>query len=205
MLKNIVAKTSLFSIPLLFVLLTGCARSPQPNFYMLTSQTQPVLTNQALNEKLGIRVAVGVSIPAYLDRPQILLRHDNNVSVQSVDSDQWGEPLADGVTRILCDQLSASLTQGIAFPLRSTFPANWRLTVEILRLDGALGNEAILEALWTLAPENDTPEHIVASGRFADHINVGSTFADLAQAESTLLSRFGEQLASIVKTQTRKK
>ena len=54
----------------------GCSlgRSPRPDFYMLSSPVENVV--QSGKEKIsGPRVAIGpVSIPGYLDRPQLFLR-----------------------------------------------------------------------------------------------------------------------------------
>lgn len=62
----------------------GCSlgRSPRPDFYMLSSPVENVV--QSGKEKIsGPRVAIGpVSIPGYLDRPQLFLRDGNDVKVE---------------------------------------------------------------------------------------------------------------------------
>ena len=62
----------------------GCSlgRSPRPDFYMLSSPVENVV--QSGKEKIsGPRVAIGpVSIPGYLDRPQLFLRDGNDVKAE---------------------------------------------------------------------------------------------------------------------------
>lgn len=194
----------------LLLALAGCGRSPATRFYLLSPLMQvaeapltsvPAATF-ATDAETGPRVAVLTSIAAYLDRPQLVVREGNGVDVRLVDSHQWGEPLADGVTRVLCNRLSAALApeRGLVFPLRADLPAEWRISVEITRLDGAPDGEATLEALWSLSPVRNTAEPTVASGHFVSRIPVGSDLTALASAESVLLIRLGEALATELKT-----
>ncbi|MFR0875433.1 MAG: membrane integrity-associated transporter subunit PqiC [Bilophila wadsworthia] len=81
----------------------GCSlgRSPRPDFYMLSSPVENVV--QSGKEKIsGPRVAIGpVSIPGYLDRPQLFLRDGNDVKVELAEFNHWSEPFGEGVTRAL--------------------------------------------------------------------------------------------------------
>lgn len=202
------------SLAMLLLALTGCGRSPVTRFYLL-SPLMPVVdapltsvpaATFSMDTKTGPRVAVLTSIAAYLDRPQLVVRDGNGVDVRLGDYHQWSEPLADGVTRLLCDRLSAALAPagGLAFPLRAALPAEWRISVEITRLDGAPDREATLEAVWTLGPAQNTTEAAAASGHFVSRIPVGSDMAALAAAESILLIRLGETLATELKNISRR-
>lgn len=132
----------------------GCSlgRSPRPDFYMLSSPVENVV--QSGKEKIsGPRVAIGpVSIPGYLDRPQLFLRDGNDVKVELAEFNHWSEPFGEGVTRVLCDAVSASLTprKGLASPMRSQQPFLWRIAVDIARFDGAPNGSVILDAGWSL-------------------------------------------------------
>ena len=145
----------------------GCSlgRSPRPDFYMLSSPVENVV--QSGKEKIsGPRVAIGpVSIPGYLDRPQLFLRDGNDVKVELAEFNHWSEPFGEGVTRVLCDAVSASLTprKGLASPMRSQQPFQWRIAVDIARFDGAPNGSVILDAGWSLV--NESGEEL-KSGRF---------------------------------------
>lgn len=192
--------------------LAGCGRSPSTNFYMF-SPLAPVAAPLSSSDRAssavagveaGPQVAVIVGIPAYLDRPQMVVRGDNGVSVRLGDYHQWSEPVGDGVTRVLCDRLCAALApvRGLAFPLRSALPADWRISVDIARLDGSPGGEATIEALWTLGPAQGAAE--TAAGRFVSRIPVGNDMAALAEAESILIVRLAETLAAELADVTRR-
>ena len=89
----------------------GCSlgRSPRPDFYMLSSPVENVVLSG--KEKIsGPRVAIGpVSIPGYLDRPQLFLRDGNDVKVELAEFNHWSEPFGEGVTRVLCDAAMPTL------------------------------------------------------------------------------------------------
>ena len=68
-------------------LLTACA-TPQTNFYTLESQSQrPVVMSTAIAKKRLIGIGP-LSLPALLDRRQIVTRAENN-SLQMAEFDQW--------------------------------------------------------------------------------------------------------------------
>lgn len=185
--------------------LMGCARSPATQFYMLFSPgTAPEMKPYASVSDFrtaGPRVAVFITVPAYLDRPQMVIRRGNNVDVQIEAYHEWSEPMADGVTRVLCEGLSASLASrgGAVFPLRSAMPADWRISVDVTRLDGAPGGEAVLDALWSLSSARDSPDTPVASGRFVSCMEAGNDMNALVAAQSILLARFAQALADELK------
>ena len=181
------------------VALGGCSlgRSPRPQFYMLTSPAESTLLPG--QERLtGPRVAIGpVSIPGYLDRPQLFLRTGNDVQVELAEFNQWSEPVAEGVTRVLCDAVSASLAprKGMAFPMRSPQPVQARIAVDIARFDGAPNGTVMLDAGWSLV--SDQGEEL-RSGRFVQQASAGPDINTLVRAQSALLAQFGAELGRMI-------
>lgn len=190
-------------MPLFFLIVLlavgGCSlgRSPRSSFYMLTSPAETTVPAERF-AVTGPRVAVGpVSVPGYLDRPELFLRKGNSTNVELTEFHQWSEPITDGVTRVLCDAISASLAarKGLAFPLRSPLHPQWRISIDITRLDGSLKGEVLLDAGWILADEQGTE---VRSGRFVRRAPAGETITTLVQAQSALLAELGATLGRII-------
>lgn len=177
---------------------SGClGRSPRPHFYMLASPAENAVT-PGTEAVRGPRVAIGpVSIPGYLDRPQIFLREGNDVTVKLAEFNQWSEPVKEGVTRVLCDAVSASLLprRGLAVPLRSSQAFQWRLAVDIARFDGAPDGEVLLDAGWLLVNEQG---EAVRSGRFVQRAAAGPDIASMVRAHSALLAQFGAELGRMI-------
>ena len=193
-------KTTALFLLCLALLIGGCSslgRSPRPDFYMLSSPAEAHIPHER-NITTGPRVAVGpVTIPGYLDRPQLFVREGNSVNVRLEEFNQWSEPLGDGITRVLCDAATMRLASrnGTAFPLRAALQPQWRISVDIARLDGAPGEDVILDAGWSL---NDEQGNIVRSGRFTRRIPAGDDLSSMVEAGSTLLARVGAELGAMI-------
>lgn len=181
-------------------LLGGCAlgRSPRPNFYMLSSPAENAI-QPGQSRITGPRIAVGpVTIPGYLDRPQLFLRTGNDVQVELAEFNHWSEPLAEGVTRVLCDAVTASLApqNGMAFPMRSTQSVDRSISVDITRFDGAPNGIVTLDAGWSLL---DAHGGEIRTGRFIRQASAGPDINSMVRAQSELLASFGAELGKMVK------
>ena len=186
-----------FLIAICGLMLAGCAFRPsaETRFYVLVSSPR---SDGGSTEVSGPRVSVGpVTIPGYLDRGQLFFREGGSAEGHLAEFEQWGEPVASGVARVLCDALSGSpaLRHGLAFPMISPMNPDWRVSVDVLRLDGVPGGKAVLDAGWTLATPNG---EIVRQGRFTDSQASGPAVADLVKAQSLLLERLGKVLSEAV-------
>lgn len=175
----------------------GCFRSPRPDFYMLASPAENA-AKPGTEAVRGPRVAIGpVAVPGYLDRPQIFLREGNDVNVKLSEFNHWSEPVKQGIARVLCDAVTASLLprQGLAVPLRASQHPQWRIAVDIARFDGAPNGEVVLDAGWVLLNEHGDA---VRSGRFVRRASAGPDIASMVQAQSNLLALFGADLGAII-------
>ena len=106
----------------------------------------------------------------------------------------WSEPFGEGVTRVLCDAVSASLTprKGLASPMRSQQLFLWRIAVDIARFDGTPNGSVILDAGWSLV--NESGEESVADVFAQDAPFAGPDIPSMVQAQSVLLAQFGAVL-----------
>ena len=86
----------LLATALVLPLLIGCSTSKPTRLYVLSAQT----TRPAAVSSQGVPIVIGpVTLPKYLDRPQVITRVAGNSLAQG-DLDQWGGDLADNVTQI---------------------------------------------------------------------------------------------------------
>jgi uncharacterized lipoprotein YmbA len=84
--------------------ITGCfGGGAQTRFYVLAPLAGPVAT--AANGR-SVTIGVGpVRLPGYVDRGPLVTRRGAE-EIDVADLDRWGEPLADGVPRIIADTLA---------------------------------------------------------------------------------------------------
>lgn len=147
----------------------------------------------------GPRIGIlPVAIPAYLNRPQIVLREGENVGLRLEEYDRWGEDVSNGIARVLGASISTQLAdmRGIAIPLRTGAPVDLRLLVEVRRFEGAPGYTTTLEALWSIQEKGK----VVAEGVFLEKMPSGADIASMVISQSALLDALGREVAGVVRT-----
>src|SRR5262245_54561997 len=89
----------------LFVL-SGCLGSTPPTqFYLVPSLTGDTAPPVSAGQR-DLTLAVGpVTVPPYLDRPQIVTR-TSRAKLGLADFDHWAGPLADTIARVLSEDLA---------------------------------------------------------------------------------------------------
>ncbi len=128
---------------------SGCVSvSPPPTSYLLSVAAPPPPAAIA-----PVVVGVGpISIPAYLDRSSIVVRTGDGGEVGLSGEHRWAELLRDGIPRTLAGNVSAMIpTDAVpVFPWRTPWTVQYRVSVDILRFDGAVGGSVVLDARWRL-------------------------------------------------------
>ena len=186
----------LLSVPMLT--LTGCAsRSPEPRYYLLTGpEEKPAGTSEKANRLvLGLET---LEIADYLDRPQIAVRETDG-RIRFSDGQRWASGFRASASRILRTTLSESLDTNLIlkYPWRKSAGVDYRLQVDLERLDGKPGDTARLLASWWLFDEASGNLLVARETRLETPVN-GPEMGDLIRAESALLVELGETIALAV-------
>lgn len=176
-------------------MIAACASSSPPRFYTLSSTTAPAAIPQTCYS-----VSVGpVSLPAVVDRPQIVVRKGpNQVSIDEFD--RWASPLKNEVTQVIVANLVAMLgtTQVTIFPQATAADASYRVVIDILRFDSEPGSAATLDALWKI---RSAKEGLMRQGRTTlTEPTQGGDHAALAAAHSRALGQMSAEIAGMIRT-----
>ena len=146
--------TSLLAVVLMAATLAACGSGPSApgRFYVLASP--PDLAPKKSQAAAGKTLAVGVGpvqLPPHLDRTQIVTQASVH-RLDLKDFDQWAEPLKDGFTRVLAQNLSRLLDTDrvFRFPWRRPITVQVQVTVEVLRFDTDAAGESVLSARWNI-------------------------------------------------------
>jgi uncharacterized lipoprotein YmbA len=110
-----------------------------------------------------------VSLAGYLDRPQIVTRPAAD-KIDLSEFDQWGEPLRDGISRVLAEDLSRQLPSAkiSIFPWRGLEAVRYQLIVDVTRFDGPAAGETALEARWRVLDAASGKEVAAKTSRLAE-------------------------------------
>lgn len=127
--------------------LAACSGSPTPRLYVLSPLADPPAA--AGQGQTGVGVGP-VTLAPHLDRPQIVSRRGSEIHLGELD--RWAEPLADGVARVLAQNLERHLGTDRLWlhPWPPSTPVDVQVAVEIRRFDDAGDGAARLSARWTL-------------------------------------------------------
>jgi uncharacterized protein len=174
---------------------TGCFGSKPTRFYMLSTVEPAAGTSVASGG--GVRViAVGpVSIPDYVDRPQIVLRESAN-QVQIASFDNWAGALSDMIDRVLLEDLSAQLPNDhvVAFPQGGAAVFDYRVAVQLSRFDVSTAGEAVVTASWRVWDRLGTKTRLTTSATTRAE-SAGATYQDRVAALSRALADLATEIA----------
>jgi hypothetical protein len=202
-MKRFLLRPKHLAIMILWPALAGCLGGPSAptNFYMLSALSATTAGTSAASAEGRIRIGlVTVVVPEYLNRNEIVVNLDNTV-YQLAEFNQWAEPLNDNLTRVLEENLTNLLRDDsidVFLASDSSIPADYRLEVDVLRLDGNLGDQATLVAQWALL-EAEEDELILMRRSEYQEPAADNTYKELVLAKSRTIERLSRDIAAGVK------
>lgn len=178
-------------IVLAVAVLGGCGTSPTASFYTLGA------TGAQKDADSGSPISVvvaPVTVPELVDRPQFVIRVSAN-QVRLDEFARWADPLKAQIPRVIAADLASSL-QGArvsVYPQGDDAAAAYRVRVEVQRFDGAPGDAATIEALWSVLPPKS---RVPLSGQTTVREPcAGPGYDALAAAYSTALAAVSRDIA----------
>lgn len=179
----------------LVVLLAGCAgMSPRVNFYVLTADAGPVTGVAGSCSSQAISVGP-VNWPRYLDQPRIVTRVGSN-RLEENEFNRWGGSLEDEFVRITIKNLSGLLQSELVVNYRrsSRYAPVYRVEMDVLRFDGALGGDVVLEVKWNVIAEATGKIELVTTSSIQKGTS-GPDYEALVNASSMALAQLSEEIA----------
>ena len=196
-------KKQSYLVLLTTLFLSACGFSRPSTFYVLDSNSLP---QQSSTLKNANRILIGIEpvfIPNYLDKPQIVIRQPDSVTLTASEFNRWAEQISDVFPRVL----AGAISERMGFPAakqinlnRDLFP--YRLYVEVLRFDATFDKEAVLDTWWTIMSDSG---NIIYRTRSTLIAPVAGTYPDVVQAEQKLLKELGYTIAEYVEKNLKKR
>jgi uncharacterized protein len=184
--------TATAALGILVVLAAGCA-SPASRFYTLSAANAPAATTSNLSVVVG-----PVSVPAVVDRPQIVVTTGPN-QVRPEEFNRWAAPLQNSIARVIAENLVAMLGTPRVILSSQTLGADtdYRAAIEVQRFESATGEAAILDAVWTVSRAKDGRS---LTGRTTvQEVTSDKSYDALAAAHSRALARLSLDIADSVR------
>lgn len=191
----------ILGVALLF--LGGCvSRATAPTkFYILSPLIGPETRKQDAAGENCPSIGIGpVHLPSYLDRPQIVTRISPN-ELRLAELDHWAEPLQANVMGVLADNISRLLcTKALAiYPWETSSRIDYQVDIEIIRMDGKPGGEAVLATQWAIINPSKKSVLLKKTSQYTESA-AGTGYSTLVAAHSRLIGAFSHDIAEAVRS-----
>jgi uncharacterized lipoprotein YmbA len=167
---------------------------------MLSPLSSPQAGTSTATAEGRIRIGlVTVVVPEYLNRNEIVVNLDNTV-YQLAEFNQWAEPLNVNLTRVLAENLT-NLLRGdlidVFLASDSSIPADYRLEVDVLRLDGNLGGQVALISQWALLEAEEDDLILMRRSEYQEP-TADNTYKGLVLAKSRTIETLSRDIAAAI-------
>src|SRR5262245_11518357 len=185
--------TATAALCIFVVLAAGCGSTPASRFYTLSAGAAPAATPSNLS------VAVGpVSVPAVVDRPQIVVTTGPN-QVRLEEFNRWASPLQSNISRVVAENLVAMLgtPRVVLFSQTLGVDVDYRVGIEVQRFESVPGEASTLDAVWTVSRTKDGKSQ---TGRTTvREVASDKGYDSLASAHSRGLARLSRDIADAMR------
>lgn len=178
---------------------SGCGRSQPSRFYLIHSVAAGDILPGQTAGRPGLSLGIGpVSLPEYLDRPQIITRTSPN-QLALAEFDRWAEPLSDTFTRVLAENLATMLGTDRIFiyPWPRTTEIDCQVSVQVNHFEGFPEGRVQLSAWWTVYGDNGKTVLVRKQSEIVEPV-ASSSHEDLVAAQSRVLAAFSKEIASVI-------
>ena len=180
----------------------GCAGTSKPsNFYLLRALPESEDSLTTAGGKGGLSVIVGpITLPAYLDRTQIVTLFGNN-GLTMDEFSRWAEPLQDNFYRVLVENLSLLLNtpRVYSYDRRGSTPADFQIIIDVTRFDSGVKGDAYLTAFWSVFGEDGKSNKIERKSVFRASASAPDLTGVVAAQNSTL-TKFSREIAKAIRS-----
>ena len=191
-------------IVICWLALAGCLGGPSAptNFYMLSPLGSSQAKTPAASVDSGIRIGLAtVVVSEYLNRNEIVINLDNTV-YQLAEFNQWAEPLDENLTRVLAENLANLLRSDsidVFLSSDSSIPFDYQLEVDVLCLDGNLGDRVTLVSQWALLEAEEDNLILMRRSEYQEP-TVDNTYKGLVLAKSRAIDKLSHDVAAAIET-----
>jgi uncharacterized protein len=182
----------------LLLMVAGCSQSAPTEFYTLSGMQLPPSGLSAPRTTVGVGP---VTLPDYLDRPQIVTRASGNrVILASFHS--WIEPVNGMFTRVLVQNLSTLLASDnvVSLPQRRPMALDYQVEVDVSRFDADSAGRAVLDARWRVFGKGG--EQLIEDGRstMVEPAVDPQDYEAIVASMSKALADLSSAIASVIET-----
>jgi uncharacterized protein len=163
--------SALSALFVLLLVLDGCGNSQPTRFYVLSTMTD----KPAAAPGKGTAIGIGpITLPEYLNRPQIVTRISGN-QLAVAEFDEWGGNLNDNIGRALASNVSTLLeTDRVSlYPWQNEAPIEYQVTVDVVNFEQDVDGSSLLTAFWSVVDPRSGKVKLMRRSTYRDTGDTG--------------------------------
>jgi uncharacterized lipoprotein YmbA len=173
----------------------GTSKSTATRFYLLESNVEQRMVTGPQGRLSNLSLGVGpVTVPPYLDRPQLVTRiSDNELRVDEFN--QWAEPLKTSILRVIQENLSvlSGAGQVHSYPIRRATVIDYQISLDVLRFDADALGRVTFKCVWRIvSPTSD--QQLQQKRSTIVQPSTSAASADVVDAMNTTLAALSEEM-----------
>lgn len=179
----------------LIFLLTGCASSPKPTYYALSSMPIPAGMTAS-----NMRVMVGpVALPDALDQPRIAV-HSSDNEVKLHEYHRWAGSLKNDIGRVVGAKLAIDLGISNVWAFSQSTQSNfdYQVLVDVQALDSRQDDSVLLDMLWTVKPKDPKKKPVMGRSVIRETVH-GTTIDAIVAAQSRAFALASADIAKAIR------
>jgi uncharacterized lipoprotein YmbA len=184
------------------MIISGCAGTSEPSrFFLLLTLPETGERGSSPVGSASPSVMVGpITLAAYLDRDQIVRRPGGN-ELAINEFVRWGEPLQDNFYRVLIDNLSFLLNTAevYGFNRHEIFPADFQVSIDVIRFDSEVDGDAYLSAFWTVYGDDGETVLLTRKSNYQAR-PASDDVVGMVAAQNRTLTEFSREIAAAIRS-----
>lgn len=193
-------------ISLALVLLTGfffaagCVSVPSsrsPVFFGIAAMEDENILPIELSSDFAVAVSE-VKIPDFLNRPQIVTQ-DKDHQLRFAQFHRWAEPLNEGLTRVVKDNISRILPRAkiVGYPLDFPTEMIFRLDMQVTRFEIDLSGDLHLVVQWAVVDVGYPKNTVLRRSEFRLPVENGN-YSGAVKALSAVCASLSGQISQVI-------
>ena len=182
------------------LMIQGCTGTRPSTFYILNPISRAPVSQITESKTQSIGVLLGpLSIPKFLDRPQIVTRSSENI-LKLAEFHRWGGSFQTNILRILGENLSILLNSDriLMFRQQTLFPVDYGVILDVHQFDGELGSAVVLNVDWVVTDQRDRKKIQVKKSLIRETIP-SAGYEAFVSAQSRALETLSREIAEVIK------
>lgn len=204
-MRNMFIRLTAVMLSFSLLALAGClnlgkGQAPSSAFYQLNPIVVSSEEGQVKEGDQDLAMAVGpVDFPDYLNRPQMVIRRNQN-QLELEEFHRWAGPLKQDFSSVLEENLSILLSSNriAVFPWSRFVPNDYQVAVRVIRFDGKPGESASLVAQWSIFEKQTKQALVVKISSFTEPADKQGHRA-LVAAQSRTVEALSREIAAAIK------